>query len=327
MSPDQLVAIGWLAHIVVCHFVLRHIRNNAIRASLTILPCVALTYVGSRDLPQFNMNATLIISLYWIMSMRLVQMIVVYPHEQRPFHSFLGNLFWSLFPLIPSDSREKQWPIMFDVVSAMTKLIINQWLYRWIITCEPSESRTRSIMVAFMILTMSHISDLQIAFVRLVTRDKYTILSMSYYPLFSKSLREFWGRRYNRVASAVFKECIFKPINEHFSAPAIASLATFIISGLLHAHGVAVTYNSLPVALPTLAFFVVHGILCCVESYLSIRLPAPVGWLMTHSVLFVTLPLMMGAHTRQGAAYFGNNPPPFLDAPWLPKLPVPSYCP
>jgi len=326
MSLQQLVSISWLAHIVVCHFLLRHIRNNSIRATLTLVPCIVLTYVGCRDLPQSSMSSVVVISIYWIMSMRITQMIIFSPHEARTFYSFIFKLFWTLLPVIRSDSKEKQWPIIFDLISGIMKLILNHWIFRWLVNCEPSENYARSIMVSILILTGSHMSDMLIAFVRLVTRDEYTLLSISNYPLFSKSLREFWGRRYNRLTSTVFNESIFKPVKQYLSSPLIASLLTFSVSGLLHAHIVLIDFNVTQSILPTFGFFFLHGILCCVESYLPIRLPAPLGWLITHLVLFFTLPLCTSPYTRQGPAYFVHNPPPFFNASWLPKLPIPNSC-
>jgi hypothetical protein len=178
MSLQQLVSISWLAHIVVCYFLLRHIRNNSIRAILTLVPCIVLTYVGCRDLPQLSMSSVVLVSTYWIMTIRIIQMIIFFPHEVRTFYSFIFKLFWTAFPVIPSDSREKQWPIIFDLVSGSMKLILNHWIVRWLANCEPSENYARSMMVSFMILTSSYISDMVIAFVRLVTRDKYTLLSI-----------------------------------------------------------------------------------------------------------------------------------------------------
>ena len=326
MSLQQLVSISWLAHIVLCHFVLRHIRNNSIRATLTLMPCIALTYAGCRNLPESSMVSVIFISTYWMVSIRIIQMIIFSPNELRTFSSFVGKLFWSFFPIIPSDSREKQGPIIFDLLSGIMKLILNHWLFRWIVSCEPSENYARSIMVSLLILTGSHMSDILIAVVRFVTRDKYTLLSISNYPLFSQSLREFWGRRYNRLTSTVFNESIFKPVKQYLLSPLIAAMITFIISGLLHAHIVLVDFNGTQSILPTFGFFFLHGILCCAEAYFTIRLSAPVGWLVTHLVLFVTLPLCMSPYTRRGAAYFARNPPALLDAPWLPKLPIPNSC-
>ena len=41
--------------------------------------------------------------------------------------------------------------------------------------------------------------------VRIVTRDKYTLESSTNFPIFSLSLREFWGQRYNRIVGTILK--------------------------------------------------------------------------------------------------------------------------
>ena len=326
MSLQQLVPVGWLVHIVVCHFILRYIRNNWIRATLTLVPCIVFTYAGCRDLPRLSMGSVALISIYWIMSLRIVQMIVFYPNEIPKFHWFVLKLFWTLLPIIPNNSKEKQWPIICDLISGVVKLILNHWIIRWLSNCGPSENYARSMIACFLILTGSHISDIMIAFVRLITREKYTVLSISNFPLFSKSLREFWGRRYNRLTSTVLNESVFKPVKQYLSSSTTAVLTTFLISGLLHAHIALVIFDDTQAIWITLAFFLMHGILCCAESYLAFPLPAPWGWLVTHLILFFTLPLATGPSTRNGPAFFKDNPPPFFDAPWLPQLPIPNTC-
>ena len=326
MSFQQLILYFWLIYIVACQFLIRHIRNHGIRACCTLLPCIMFTYLSCRDLARLDMSSVMTVSIYWMMSIRIIQMILFCPKEARTLYSFIFKLFWTLFPWIPNHESSKQWPILLDFVSGFIKLILNHWIVRWLSHCEASENYARSIMVSFLVLTSSHVSDLMIGLVRLVTRDQYTLLSISNYPLFSKSLREFWGRRYNRLASTAFNECIFKPIKFYLSSSMIASLVTFIISGLLHAHIALVVFDDKRAILPTFGFFVLHGILCCSESALPFRLPAALGWILTHLILFLTLPLCTNPSSRHGPLFFRNNPPPLFDVPWLPQLPIPTTC-
>lgn len=293
---------------------------------LTALPCLLLTYFSCHDLPQYQMSSMINVALCWIMSIRIIGSVVCSPNENCPFYSFFLKPFWTLFPIISTTKVEKQWPVGLDFISGLLKLIINHWFFRWLIRCEPSDSYARMLMLAMMILTSSHISDIQIGFVRLITRDKYTLLSISNYPLFSKSLREFWGKRYNRLTSTVFRESIFQPINSCLSSPMIAAMATFIVSGLLHVHINLVILNDTRAIMPTFTFFFLHGVACCMEKYLSIRLPAFLGWLLTNCFILLTLPLCTLSYSRQGSTYFEQNLPPLFDSEWLPKLPVPSYC-
>lgn len=324
MSSQTAAPIGWLIHFITCHYVIRRIPNDMARMILTLLPCVLLTYISCHGLPQYQMSSLIATSACWMVSIRIIQMVVFMPNEDCAFYSFILKPFWTIFPVISSANVEKQWPIIFDFISGFTKLIINQWIFRWLILSEPGDTYSRSIMLAMMILTSSHISDIQIGFVRLITRDKYTLVAINNYPLFSKSLREFWGRRYNRLASNVFKECVFQPIKARSSSPMLAAMATFIFSGLLHVHANLVLLNDTRTIIPTFAFFFLNGIACCIETYMAIRLPAPLGWFLTHCILFLTLPLSTGPYARQGPIYFEQNLPPLFDSKWIPKLPIPA---
>ncbi|KAL9189466.1 hypothetical protein ACHAXT_009141 [Thalassiosira profunda] len=54
-------------------------------------------------------------------------------------------------------------------------------------------------------------------------------------PLFkSQSVSDFWGRRWNRLVHGVLKRGVYKPVRKHFGNRTLASLAAFVMSGLLH---------------------------------------------------------------------------------------------
>jgi len=170
-------------------------------------------------------------------------------------------------------------------------------------------------------------ADVQIAFVRLIARNKYTLLSFNNFPFLSRSLREFWGQRYNRLVGSLLKESVFEPARRVFSfSPMIAALTSFTLSGLLHAH-VAVAAFGASSPLPSLTFFLLQGAACCAETFWSINLPKPIGILVTHMFLLVTAPLYIGLFTRAGPNFFALNPPQLLNAVWLPQLPVPNFYP
>jgi hypothetical protein len=146
-------------------------------------------------------------------------------------------------------------------------------------------------------------------------------------PFLSRSLREFWGRRYNQLVGSLLKESIFELVRRLFSfSPTAAALTSFTLSGLLHAH-VAVAAFGASSALPALTFFLLQGAACCVEAFYSINLPKPIGIAVTHMFLLVTAPLYIGLFTSAGPNYFALNPPELFNAKWLPQLPVPKFCP
>jgi hypothetical protein len=52
-------------------------------------------------------------------------------------------------------------------------------------------------------------------------------------PLAATSLRDFWGRRWNRIMSGMMRDLIFTPLARHVGVVA-ASVAVFVYSGVLH---------------------------------------------------------------------------------------------
>jgi hypothetical protein len=264
------------------------------------------------------------VSLYWMISIRLVDLIVFSPEKPLSLRSFVGKFLWFLIPVVECDLN---YSIIFDLVSAGIKLLLNHWIYRWLLICEPSDSYAKMGMFYLFICTGTYMVDAQIALVRLVTRNKYTILSFNNFPFFSRSLREFWGRRYNRLVGSLLKESVFEPVRRLFSfSSTAAALTSFAASGLLHAH-VAVAAFGASSSLPALSFFLLQGAACCAETLCSINLPRPIGIVVTHMFLLVTTPLYVGLFTRAGPNFFTLNPPALLNAKWLPQLPIPNFCP
>jgi len=169
--------------------------------------------------------------------------------------------------------------------------------------------------------------DAQMVVIRILTRDKYTLESFTNFPLLSLSLREFWGQRYNRFVNTVLKESVFQPIRMEYSSRTIGGLTTFIISGLIHAHIAYIVFDDISSVFLAFIFFVLHGIACCFEAKMKIELPEHVAWLITHAFLIYTAPLMITPFIKEGSTFFMLNPPLLFDVEWIPKLPVPNFCP
>ncbi|HVE42183.1 MAG TPA: MBOAT family protein [Planctomycetota bacterium] len=81
-------------------------------------------------------------------------------------------------------------------------------------------------------------------------------------PAASRTLGEFWGRRWNRAFHAVAHEFVFRPVVRRWGAAA-GVLATFLFSGLLHEVLISVPVGA-GYGLPT-AYFVLHGLLVLAE--------------------------------------------------------------
>ncbi|HVG10409.1 MAG TPA: MBOAT family protein [Thermoanaerobaculia bacterium] len=82
-------------------------------------------------------------------------------------------------------------------------------------------------------------------------------------PLRSRSLTEFWGRRWNLAFSEMTALGIYRPLEPEVGRPA-AMAAAFLVSGLLHEIAISLPVNR-GFGLP-LAYFALHGILRLVEQ-------------------------------------------------------------
>jgi hypothetical protein len=113
-------------------------------------------------------------------------------------------------------------------------------------------------------------------------------------PLLSRSLAEFWGRRWNLAFSEMTAIGVYRPLSRAVGKPA-ALVAAFLFSGLLHELAI-----SLPVragfGLPLL-YFAIHGALMLAERGLEragrpIYRRASVGRAWTTFWLVVPLPIL-----------------------------------
>jgi alginate O-acetyltransferase complex protein AlgI len=131
-------------------------------------------------------------------------------------------------------------------------------------------------------------------------------------PLLSKSLAEFWGRRWNLAFSEMAAIGVYRPLSRRLGKP-VGLLAAFLFSGLLHELAI-----SLPVVagfgLPLL-YFAVHGALMLTERGLE-RAGRPVyrwPWLgraWTTFWLVAPLPILFHRPFLQGVVWPLLGPPP-----------------
>jgi len=130
-------------------------------------------------------------------------------------------------------------------------------------------------------------------------------------PILSKTLSEFWGKRWNLGFRQLAHEFVFKPLQKHTGA-SIAGLLVFVVSGLIHDLVISVPARG-GYGLPT-AYFIVQGLGVVFErSALSQRIglqkklparifalvitAAPVFWLF-HPVFVqrVIIPFLQATH-------------------------------
>uniref|UniRef100_A0ACD5WQG1 Uncharacterized protein n=1 Tax=Avena sativa TaxID=4498 RepID=A0ACD5WQG1_AVESA len=90
-------------------------------------------------------------------------------------------------------------------------------------------------------------------------------------PYLASSLRDFWGRRWNLMVSAILRPSVYDPVRARSGSPAAAVLATFAVSGLMHeamVYYLSLRWRSDGVMA---AFFLLHGVCCVVEGWCARR--------------------------------------------------------
>jgi len=71
----------------------------------------------------------------------------------------------------------------------------------------------------------------------------------------SLSLREFWGFRWDTVVQQILKNYVFQPLTERGVNQSIASVATFVASGMLHVYPLWVAGLSFYDAFAMMSYF------------------------------------------------------------------------
>ncbi|CAI0374433.1 unnamed protein product [Linum tenue] len=106
---------------------------------------------------------------------------------------------------------------------------------------------------------------------------RYEMVQLSDHPENSSSLQEFWGRRWNRLASDLLRQAIYDPVRNGLTmigisplaARVVAVIATLMVSGLMHE---LMFYYITCGARPTwdlALFFVLQGVCMAIEYAMS----------------------------------------------------------
>ena len=109
-------------------------------------------------------------------------------------------------------------------------------------------------------------------------------------PIRSRTIGEFWGKRWNRAIHGYLSEYVFRPTTKRFGAAA-GVMAAFVASAVLHFVPIWIVYDA-RWSFAMGAFFVIHGVIVIVESKLGVaRWPRVLGHVWTLGWFAVTLPL------------------------------------
>jgi hypothetical protein len=116
-------------------------------------------------------------------------------------------------------------------------------------------------------------------------------------PIASSSVREFWGRRWNRIVGTWLHARFFAPLARR-GHPALGMWVAFVVSALLHAY---IAHAALGGAFTLIVggFFALQGVLALVEGPIGqARWPVWAKHLWTMCVMTATSPLFTEAFLR-----------------------------
>jgi len=351
MTLAYSIPIACVALLAFSYFVVRRLTNAWMRGGLALSMTTLLIFLGCKDLESGSVVSMMTCSLLWMLSIRLVHQVML-PHEARShlkLTDYTLGFLWFFLPISRRKAAEggdhlarsrPAW--LLDTatlaVGALAKQSIAAMSEEWLVGClegvEGGGNALRSdywLTLQFMLIwavnlfSMTFVQDMQMALVSLLSLDRYEMLPFNDWAITSTSLREFWGRRYNRLVSTLLHQSVFTPLKEQPGlSSAGAAMAAFLVSGLLHMHVAVVTFSASP--FPALMFFVLNGVGCYLEARLKLdkRLPAPVGMLLTHAVLLGLSPLYPALFVYAGPQFYHDNP---SGTQPLVRLPVPPLCP
>jgi hypothetical protein len=116
-------------------------------------------------------------------------------------------------------------------------------------------------------------------------------------PIAARSLRDFWGKRWNHAVSAWLNRRIFLPLARR-RRPDLGLLCAFLVSGALHAWVAWVALGAFA-ALELMVFFGLQGVFILAEDRLRVEAwPVPLARVWTLATLLATSPLIICPYLR-----------------------------
>ncbi|KAF8089437.1 hypothetical protein N665_0506s0043 [Sinapis alba] len=117
-------------------------------------------------------------------------------------------------------------------------------------------------------------------------------------PYLATSLQDFWGKRWNLMVSEILRPTVYEPVLRLSVLPrkwasALAALATFVVSGIMH-ELIFFYIGRLRPSWGLMSFFLLHGV--CIMAEITLkkainrrwRLPIPVSRTLTILFIFAT---------------------------------------
>lgn len=343
---DTYVQLAYvIAVFVIFHFVIRK-SNYFIRiASIITIWSILLPIPILLDYPRATMETLMGAVLCFIIPLKLTEIMILLPNKERKEQTivqFAVEFLYFMFMLKKVKSTEQKNPIsvliqnfIIYTLVALIKMVILVLVYDYLSQCigigefgnetQNKMDENYNILVYYNIFFLITVPcgvwtfDFFEGIIPLITLDHFRYSPFNNWLLFSTSITELWGKRYNLLIHGLLKTSVFLPMKRllHCSNSA-AALSSFVMSGILHVYVVYITFGP-GYELYTLLFFLIHGIICCFEAKIKkasgMWIPIPFSIFYTLLIVSITTPI----YTRP--LMF----PTMLNSPWesLPSFIVP----
>jgi hypothetical protein len=297
MNSHLIGLVGWGLFLLVTGYYLPFIRNKSF-ARTTAWSLVVFTALFSTILTD---GASALFRMLAIVSLQLLSMKVVVWVESTSEKPALSFVQWLAFAQGWFGMR----PLLFGKLvsrplagsaSLLIKGVSRIVLGLFLLYVSASIQQTIYVLSALLMLVglslILHFGVLNIstAFWRWLGVDVKELFRSPYQ---AKSLREFWGRRWNLAFSEMTALVAYRPLKGALGVDK-AMFASFLLSGLLHEMAISLPVKS-GYGLPLL-YFVIHGLVMEAEGKMPLVkriITHPIlshGWVMTWLIL--PLPLL-----------------------------------
>lgn len=239
----------------------------------------------------------------------------------RGFCAFAGSFLW--YGLAISRTTEKgDWLYLLTRTAEYMLWIVVKLLILPVLAVElhrlAKHPETRSVTTYFLLLILNWVSvyagswlgDAQCVVVSLLSAGRFELLPFNNYPFLAVSIKEYWGKRYNRIIHTLLKETVYLPAqNVYGLSKRTASLATFAVSGLLHVYVVHFTFQT--GYLRAFVWFIAqhYWIYLVEETNEWKELPRAVKRIVTHTFFFLSLTLYGGLFVEAMPEWLDKNRP------------------
>lgn len=270
MDLNDFYPIFWAMFLLAAGYGYPFMANQklarAIAWATVVVSLVIMTRVTAGQTPLFRMAAIVYLQL---MAMKVVVMVETYPGKPRlkfwQWVAFASGWFGmrpALFEHLGSKPLGNTAGLVYKGFSRIFLGFLLLYVSKWIEGGPFDHFFLADLLLLAGLSFIMHFGILQLstAFWRLLGVPAKELFIAPYK---SKSLREFWGQRWNLAFSEMTALVVYRPLRGPLGTQ-YAMIAAFVLSGLLHEMAISLPVNA-GYGLP-LTYFALHGLAMYLEN-------------------------------------------------------------